>query len=44
MEWLSKEVSLAEEENRKLSVEISSVAETTLKGLLLLSLCYLRSC
>ncbi|BAF14507.1 uncharacterized protein [Oryza sativa Japonica Group] len=31
MEWLSKEVSLAEEENRKLSVEISSVAETTLK-------------
>uniref|UniRef100_A0A0E0DD98 Uncharacterized protein n=1 Tax=Oryza meridionalis TaxID=40149 RepID=A0A0E0DD98_9ORYZ len=31
MEWLSKEISLAEEENRKLSVEISSVAETTLK-------------
>uniref|UniRef100_A0A0E0KPM1 Uncharacterized protein n=1 Tax=Oryza punctata TaxID=4537 RepID=A0A0E0KPM1_ORYPU len=31
MEWLRKEISLTEEENRKLSVEISSIAETTLK-------------
>ncbi|KAL5214635.1 hypothetical protein ABZP36_003787 [Zizania latifolia] len=31
MEWLRKEVSLAEEENHKLSGEICSIAETTVK-------------
>jgi hypothetical protein len=32
IEWLRKEVSLAEEEDRKLSAEISDIGETVFKG------------
>ncbi|XP_047067046.1 uncharacterized protein LOC124675031 [Lolium rigidum] len=36
IEWLRKEVSLAEEENRKLSAEISDIGETVFKDTILL--------